>query len=191
MWKQEEPPDVTQKAPSLAAESQHSSIATRFSCFHFGFAVTKYCFLFPSCTAAFYAHCGVLWVQCQHCLIPSKTQGLANRSVNCIPAGLGAPLPEPSLPLYVVLSEGGNLLSPRWLFCCCDRWKRVVRWGLSSSPSLGAGSSALFCAEIWGSCKETAEETVGWRRCPWQPSAPGCCWLPGTKKGNLIFSSSV
>lgn len=89
--------------PSLTAESQHSSIATRFSCFHFGFAVTKYCFLFPSCTAAFYAHCGVLWVQRQHCLIPSKQQGLADSSVNCIPAGLGAPLPEPPLTQVVVL----------------------------------------------------------------------------------------
>lgn len=32
-----------------------------------------------------------------------------------------------------------------------------------------------------------AEETVGWRRCPSQPSAPGCCWLPGTKKETLFF----
>lgn len=76
----------------------------------------------------------------------------------------------------------GSVISPRWLFCCCDQWKRDVRWGLSSSPSLGAGSSAPVYAETWESCKETAEETVGWRTCPLRPSAPGCCLLPGTKK---------
>lgn len=32
-----------------------------------------------------------------------------------------------------------------------------------------------------------AEETVGWRRCPSQPSAPECCWLPETKKETLFF----
>lgn len=76
----------------------------------------------------------------------------------------------------------GSVISPRWLFCYCDRWKRDVRWGLSSSPNLGAGSSAPVYAETWESCKETAEETAGWRTCPLRPSAPGCCLLPGTKK---------
>lgn len=171
----------------LISELQHlCSIAICFSSFQFCFAVTKCCLSFPFCMAALEAHYGALWVQCEYCLILSKQQGLANSSVNYIPVGLGATLRKSfSEPLCFVI--GGSVLSPKWLFCCCDRWKRVVRWGLSSSPSLGAGSSAPFCAEIWGSCKETAEETVGWRMCPLQPFAPGCCWLPETVKETLFF----
>lgn len=86
---------------------------------------------------------------------------------------------------------GRTVVSPKWWFCCCDRWKRAVRWGLSSSPSPGAGSSAPSCAGIWESCKEMAEGTVGWRMCPLQPSAPGCYLLPGEKRRKPCSSNSV
>lgn len=46
------------------------------------------------------------------------------------------------------------------------------------------------CAVTWGNCRGTVGETVGWRMCPSQPSALGCCWLPGAKmekkKCNII-----
>lgn len=71
--------------------------------------------------------------------------------------------------------------SPRWLFGCCGRWRKAVHWGLSSSPSLGAGSSAVSCAGTWGNCRGMAEETGGWRTCPSRPSVPGYYLLPGEK----------
>lgn len=79
-------------------------------------------------------------------------------------------------------------LLPMWWFCCCGRWRTGVHWGLSSSPSQAAESSAVSCAGTWGSCRGTAGETVGWRRCPSPPVAPGCCWLPGTKMEKLRYS---